>query len=416
MLSILLAAAWLALAPSIIIDVALPLVLAIIVLIAARGSGHTLSDSYRQLRYIAFGCLIALAWRPLYFDEIRAAFPTFITYIGETFSYTSTHVLLTISTIAHVYIILALLCILAKMRRIRAPELLRGRQFSILLASITIFAALAAVIRFAGFLGAAFVPDIDFQIAGALFAVLVFIPRSPTSSIAAEPAAGIRSTVGSVPADPIVIEPEKPAEDITSSEATAVLERAPKMSDDQSAHAVPATIAQGQPALDLSKPTATRRMQLKLRRAQRGTLTGKVIFTLDAQMDVPAEDSQLVNKYRLGGLVIYDSAERQKHTGASQSHLESTKDMPGLTEDMNSQLRGTGKMLYRFARAGVSAAMAGLSLRVTVASLTKGVHVECKSMEELLAAERAIIEAAETLRGYIDTAETFDGREVVLEF
>jgi hypothetical protein len=46
----------------------------------------------------------------------------------------------------------------------------------------------------------------------------------------------------------------------------------------------------------------------------------------------------------------------------------------------------------------------------------KGVHVECKSMAELLGAEQAIVEAGEKLRVYLDTAATFDGREEVHEF
>jgi hypothetical protein len=60
--------------------------------------------------------------------------------------------------------------------------------------------------------------------------------------------------------------------------------------------------------------------------------------------------------------------------------------------------------------------MASLSLRVTVYSLMKGVHVECKSMIELLGAEEAIADAGKNLRTYLDTAATFDGREEILEF
>jgi hypothetical protein len=77
---------------------------------------------------------------------------------------------------------------------------------------------------------------------------------------------------------------------------------------------------------------------------------------------------------------------------------------------------GVGKTFYRLARAGISATMAGLSLRITVYSLMRGVHVECKSMDELLGAEHAIVDAAENLRTYLDIAATFDGREQIREF
>jgi hypothetical protein len=71
--------------------------------------------------------------------------------------------------------------------------------------------------------------------------------------------------------------------------------------------------------------------------------------------------------------------------------------------------------LYRLFRASWSATAAALSLRITVGSLLSGVHAECKSLEELLEAENAIVKAAQTLRSYLDTATTFDGREDLFE-
>jgi hypothetical protein len=60
--------------------------------------------------------------------------------------------------------------------------------------------------------------------------------------------------------------------------------------------------------------------------------------------------------------------------------------------------------------------MASMSLQVTVDSLTGGHHIECKSMDELLGAESALREGCETLRTYLDLAETFDGREEIIKF
>ena len=64
----------------------------------------------------------------------------------------------------------------------------------------------------------------------------------------------------------------------------------------------------------------------------------------------------------------------------------------------------------------MTATMAHLSLRITVYSLIKGVHVECDSMEELLEAEIAIDQAGQNLRNFLDHAATFDGREEIREF
>jgi hypothetical protein len=195
-------------------------------------------------------------------------------------------------------------------------------------------------------------------------------------------------------------------------------EPAATQDDRRAERAAPALAPHAPPAAsDIPRNSRSQHMQLKLRRSQRSsTFAGKVIFTLDARMEVPAQEAQLVSKYRLGELVIYDSANREKYGESMQAHLESTRDQPGFREGASSQLLGVGKTFYRLARAGASAAMASLKLRVTVASLMGGVHVECKSMDELLGAEKAIVEAAENLRAYLDTAETFDGRETVLEF
>jgi hypothetical protein len=167
------------------------------------------------------------------------------------------------------------------------------------------------------------------------------------------------------------------------------------------------------PAIPRSRPP--QKLGLKLRRSQRSTLLGNVIYIVDARMELTAEETDLLRKYRLRNRVIYDSTNRQRHTEATLEHLEKTKEMPRLTDPAHLQMFGAGKTLYRLFRASWSATAAALSLRITVGSLISGVHAECKSMEELLGAENAIVEAAQNLRAYLDTATTFDGREDLLE-
>jgi len=178
---------------------------------------------------------------------------------------------------------------------------------------------------------------------------------------------------------------------------------------------LPAVVEASQP-LDIPYASSGQRMQLKLKRSQRSGLTGNVTFVVDARMEIPAEEYSLIQRYKLGNLVIYDSSARKEHTEAMKAHLESTRQQASYRDSAGKQFWGVGKTLYRFARAGVSATMASLSLRITVYSLMRGVHVECKSMKELLEAEKAIVEAGENLRTYLDTAATFDGREEVHEF
>lgn len=147
-------------------------------------------------------------------------------------------------------------------------------------------------------------------------------------------------------------------------------------------------------------------MQLKLKRTQRaaGLMGGKVMFGLDARAELSAEERDLIRKYNLGKLVVYDSEERKKHTGTALSDFESP--LSG----------GAGQRLWKNARGFASLAMMALSLRVTVDTLVSGQHIECKELDELLGAEGAILKACENLKAYLETALTFDGREEVIEF
>jgi hypothetical protein len=156
-------------------------------------------------------------------------------------------------------------------------------------------------------------------------------------------------------------------------------------------------------------------MQLLMRRSQRMSYMSQVIFALDARIGVPPEQWSLIQRFRLGDLVVYDSAARQRHDEATRAFLDNTRGGPGLRESAGTQLLGVGKTIWQFTRAGVSAARAGLSLRVTVRSLIKGIHIESKNLDELLSAEKAIVEAAENLKAYLEVAATFDGREDIRE-
>jgi hypothetical protein len=183
----------------------------------------------------------------------------------------------------------------------------------------------------------------------------------------------------------------------------------------QASNHLPAVIENSVPVPSIPSSSPPTALRLKLRRSQRSSVMGKVIFALDARMELSGEETHLVQKYRLGSDLIYDSANREKYSQAAQAHLEMTRGGPSLTDSASAQMLGAGKTLYRIARGGISAAAASLSLRVTIDSLIRGVHVECKSLSELLEAETAIVEAAQNLKSYLETARTFDGREEIIE-
>jgi len=140
-------------------------------------------------------------------------------------------------------------------------------------------------------------------------------------------------------------------------------------------------------------------MQLKLTRSQRegGVVSKSVIFCLDARIQLAPEEQTNVNRYKLGSQVIYNSEASKRHLDAQRAAL------------------GTGTA-GGIAKSFVSLAMAALNLNITINGLQRGQHIECKSLDELLGAEEALMEACQNLRAYLDTAASFDGREVLVEF
>ena len=64
----------------------------------------------------------------------------------------------------------------------------------------------------------------------------------------------------------------------------------------------------------------------------------------------------------------------------------------------------------------MSMALAKMQLNISIASLGRGHHIECKDLEELLESEDTIRTACKNLTRYLEVASTFDGSEVVVEY
>lgn len=133
-------------------------------------------------------------------------------------------------------------------------------------------------------------------------------------------------------------------------------------------------------------------MQLKLKRSQRsgGLIGNKTIFALDIRAEYAPAERESINRYKLGGEVIYNS---QK----SSEYLNRVQQADGA-----------------FAALG-ALALAKMNLNITVADLARGQHIECKDLAELLGCEEAICTACKNVKSYLDAAATFDGREVVVD-
>jgi hypothetical protein len=141
-------------------------------------------------------------------------------------------------------------------------------------------------------------------------------------------------------------------------------------------------------------------VQLKIKRTQRegGVVSKTMIFCIDAMVHFTPEEAASLKRYKLGNQVIYNSE-------ASARLL-----------DRSANAQGDGKSLAGNFKSLALAALAGMKLNISINSLAAGQHVECKSLDELIGAENAIMEACENLRMYLATAATFDGRELLFDF
>lgn len=144
-------------------------------------------------------------------------------------------------------------------------------------------------------------------------------------------------------------------------------------------------------------------MQLKIQRSQRqsGLVSKAVVFCVDARIFLTAEEQANVTRYKLGSQIIYSSEAAKRHAASAEAH----------------QNAGQAVRSYGLVAKGLLHAIASrMALNITIASLQNGQHIECKDLNEVVDAEDALMTACENLKGYLQTAATFDGREVVIDF
>lgn len=133
-------------------------------------------------------------------------------------------------------------------------------------------------------------------------------------------------------------------------------------------------------------------MQIKIKRSQTtsGMISKTVKFCSDIRAEYTPEERANINKYGLGGDVIYDSKKANQHREMAAA--------------VGPSLRALAHM-----------ALAQMNLTITIASLQQGHHVECKDLAELLECEEEILNACKGLRTFLLAAQTFDGREIVVD-
>ncbi len=119
-----------------------------------------------------------------------------------------------------------------------------------------------------------------------------------------------------------------------------------------------------------------------------------IVWVVDARVEFTPEEEEAINKYRLGSQVVYSSDAFKKHFG----------DWAASTTGAVNPLAGM-----------IAMARTQFSLKVTINDLKKGVHLECKTLDEAITADDAIEQGCRAARAYIANASFFDGQEEVIE-
>lgn len=147
-------------------------------------------------------------------------------------------------------------------------------------------------------------------------------------------------------------------------------------------------------------------MQLKIQRSQRaGGVTGTVIlFCLDVRAEYSPDERSNISKYRLGKEVIYNSQAARKHLETVDTQLD------------RSQRGSTGERIVSLAKGVGALALAKLHLNISIDSLGRGHHIECKDLNELMEAEEAVMTACRNLKAYLAVASTFNGSILLIDF
>jgi len=126
-------------------------------------------------------------------------------------------------------------------------------------------------------------------------------------------------------------------------------------------------------------------LKLVLNKGQKSSMMGgKVIFSLQARVQLSPEERAALEKYKFNKEILY-AKENVSPTYAQR------KTWGGIARNLTA---------------------AALNLRITVDDLVRGKSVECKSITEMLDVEATIRESCDVLKHMLVAASTFGGETV----
>jgi hypothetical protein len=157
-----------------------------------------------------------------------------------------------------------------------------------------------------------------------------------------------------------------------------------------------------------------------VKRTQRVNWYGRVVFGLVTNLAMTHQQLIDIRKYWLGRVVAFDSLRRLRQNELARMHLQlaATAKSEAKEQKPLSQLLAALKTIllifFYLIRALFSFLFGFFFIRVTIAKLVRGTIVESKDLTLILQAKEAIEESATYLKEYLETANTFDGRDEVV--
>ena len=136
-----------------------------------------------------------------------------------------------------------------------------------------------------------------------------------------------------------------------------------------------------------------------------------MMFLLDMRLEFTVEELDLVNKYNLADLVVYDSADRTAYQEAAYQRFDDASEVSVF----NPTLNDIAASLWNNTCGIANGLMMAYALRITFSDLVAGQHVESEDLDQILVTEQTIVKACELLAERLETALSFDGSDDLRE-
>jgi hypothetical protein len=162
-------------------------------------------------------------------------------------------------------------------------------------------------------------------------------------------------------------------------------------------------------------------IQCLFKRTQRVNWYGRIIFGIATDLAMTHQQLIDIRKYWLGRVVAFDSLRRQRQNELARMHMQLAATAKSDAHDKKAfwsrrwgTVRTFLRRLFWIFAAAFRLLFSFFFIRVNLARLVRGTVIESRDLTLVLQAKEAIEQSAMYLKEYLETANTFDGRDEVV--